>query len=281
MENQQLETRTTTIKQFFDGDNVKKKFEELMGKNSQGFITSVLQVVSSNVLLQKADPVSVYQAAAMAAVLKLPINNNLGYAYIVPYNQTITDDQGNRKSVSVAQFQMGYKGFIQLAQRTGLYKSLAVTPVREVQITSIDPLRGYTFDFSVNQEGKIIGYASYFALVNGFEKTLYMSVAELTSHGKRFSQTFKKGYGLWKDDFEAMARKTVLKQLLSTFAPMSIEVQTATISDQSLIKNADTAGGIEDVEVEYVDNTNDEPASNDTRQATSDNAAKAFTDDAK
>ena len=237
MDNNQL-----AIKRFFEGDAVQSKFKELLGKKAQGFVTSVLQVVNNNDMLINADPVSVYQSAAMAATLDLPINNNLGFAYIVPYNSKQKD--GSFKVV--AQFQMGYKGFVQLAQRSGTFKTISVSPIYEGQLVAENPLLGYQFDFTKKLSDKIIGYAAYFALINGFEKVAYMTMAELEKHAKRFSQTYKKGFGLWKDDFDSMACKTVLKLLLAKFAPLSIEMQAAVLSDQAVLNSP--------VDVDYIDN---------------------------
>jgi len=233
-----------TIRNLFGKDEVKNKFQELLGKKAQGFITSVLQVVSQNSLLQKADPHSVYHAAAVAAVLDLPINPNLGFAYIVPYNQKQPD--GSYRSV--AQFQMGYKGFIQLAQRTGLFQTISAAEIYEGQLIEQNPLTGFVFDFKSKKSNNVIGYAAYFRLLNGFEKTFFMTVDQANTHGKKYSQTFKKGYGLWKDDFDAMAIKTVLKALLAKFAPLSIEMQKAYITDQALINDTEAN------DVTYVDN---------------------------
>lgn len=233
-----------TLKGLFADANIKSKFEQMLGKKAQGFITSVLQIAQSNELLKSADPHSVLNAAAVAATLDLPLNNNLGFAYIVPFN--------DRKSGKVlAQFQIGYKGFIQLAQRSGRFKTIAATPIYAGQIKSANPLTGYEFDFTVTG-GELIGYAAYFQLINGFEKTLYMTVDELKKHGKHYSQTFKKDFGLWKDNFDAMATKTVLKLLLSKFAPLSIDMERAVITDQAIINNAETT------DVTYIDNTPEE-----------------------
>jgi len=243
MENNQLapQQKPLSIKGFFDQQTVKTKFAELLGKRATSFITSVLQIIASNDLLKNADPTTVYQAAAVAATLDLPLNNNLGFAYIVPFN--------NRKANKVeAQFQLGYKGYIQLAMRSGQFKAISATPVYDGQLVSENPLTGFEFDFTKKSE-QVIGYAGYFKLVNGFEKTLYMSVEELQKHGLKFSQTFKKGFGLWKDDFDSMATKTVLKLLLSKYAPLSVDMQTAFLTDSSVIKDAETR------EVSYVDNS--------------------------
>lgn len=220
-------------KDFFAQDSVKNKFKELMGKRSAQFITSVLQVVSQNDLLSKADPISVFNAAATAATLNLPINQNLGFAYIVPYK-------------GKAQFQMGYKGFIQLAQRSGLFQKISDAPIYKGQLKSENPLSGYEFDFTVRPDGQPIGYAAYFKLMNGFEATLYMTMEDVQRHAKRYSKTFSSGP--WQTDFDAMARKTVLKLLLTKYAPLSIEMQQAIKVDQAIINDSDGNN------VTYIDN---------------------------
>src|SRR5690606_5711993 len=131
---------------------------------------------------------------------------------------------------------------------SGQFKSISASPIYEGQLISENPLTGYEFDFTKRESDKVIGYAGYFKLINGFEKTLYMTVEELKKHGTRFSQTFKKGYGLWKDDFDSMAIKTVLKLLLSKYAPLSVDMQKAVLTDQGLVNDAETG------EVEYPDN---------------------------
>jgi recombination protein RecT len=237
-QNQQVEKYP--VKAFFEKDAVKRRFEELLGKRSSTFLASVLQAVMSNDMLKTADPNSVYQAAVMAATLNLPINNNMGFAYIIPFR--------DRDKGVLAQFQIGYKGFIQLAQRTGQYKTISASPIYDGQLVEENPLTGFKFDFTKKESDKVIGYACYFSLINGFEKTLYMTIGDLEKHGKRFSQTFKKGFGLWKDDFDSMAQKTVIKLLISKFGPQSIEMQNAVLADQGIVKNSDT------MDIDYVDN---------------------------
>jgi len=242
MENQIATTtdkKPLTTKDFFARQDVRQKFEEMLGKRAPQFITSVLQIAASNDLLAKADPVSIYNSAALAATLDLPLNNNLGFAYIVPYNARQKD--GSFKCV--AQFQMGYKGFVQLAQRSGQFKTISATPIYEGQLVEMNPLTGFIFDFTKKSD-KIIGYAAYFSLINGFEKTMYMTTEDMAKHGKKYSQTFKKGFGLWNDEFDSMATKTVLKLLLAKFAPLSVEMQKAVLTDQAIIKD-DTANVIE------------------------------------
>jgi len=233
-----------TPKQYLNNPTIIKKFEDILGDKNKAtaFRTSVLQVVASNEMLAKADPSTIYHAAITAATMELPINNNLGFAYIIPF-------YNNKKKTTEAQFMIGYKGFLQLAQRSGQFKTISASPIYEGQLISQNPLTGFEFDFSVKPQGKPIGYASYFSLLNGFEKTMYSTVEELDKHAKKFSQTYKKGFGLWKDDFESMAQKTVLKLLISKFAPLSIEMQKATEVDQSVINDP------EGNDISYPDNT--------------------------
>lgn len=263
-----------TTKDFFSRKGVKEKFEELLGKRAPGFITSVLQAVQSNEQLKTADPQTVYTAAAVAATLDLPINNNLGFAYIVPYKQWV-EKEGAKRQVTVAQFQMGYKGFIQLAQRSGQFHTISEAAIYEGQLIGENPLTGFEFDFSASakKSDTVIGYAAYFRLINGFEKVLYSPVDKIEGHAKRYSKNFAKyGTGLWKDDFDAMARKTVLKALLSRYAPLSIEMQKAVITDQSVIKDVETE------DVEYVDNTHEELAEAAKNGATNQAVAGAMSD---
>lgn len=238
----------TTTKSLFEQVNVKKKFEDMLGARATQFITSVLQIVASNDLLKNADPMSIFNAAAVAATLDLPLNNNLGFAYIVPYNTKVKGKDGNPDTYkTVAQFQMGYKGFIQLAQRSGQFKTISASPIYEGQLIEQNPLTGFVFDFTKKTSDKVIGYAAYFSLINGFEKTFYMTVDDVTKHATKFSQTFKKGFGIWKDDFDSMAGKTVLKLLLSKYAPLSVEMQKAVVTDQGIIKDENAT------EIEYTD----------------------------
>lgn len=251
--NKQLTQSPMTAKALFNSEEVKQKFQELLGKRSTSFITSVLQIVASNDLLAKAQPTSVYQAAAVAATLDLPLNNNLGFAYIVPYNHNFKDADGNWQTKTVAQFQLGYKGFKQLALRSGQFLTLNATDVRDGEIVKHNRLTGeIEFSWIENEEERekqrVVGYVSFFRLVNGFSQTFYMSVEELTKHGKKYSQTFKKNFGLWKDDFHSMALKTVTKLNLSKNAPLSVEMQRAVTVDQSIINDSDT------MDVTYVDN---------------------------
>lgn len=237
-ENQIAEHDPKSIKAYVSDAKIRQKFEEVLGKKTQGFLASVMQVANQP-QLKNAVPATVINAAMMAATLDLPINNNLGFAYIVPYKRKFKDAQGKWSESNEAQFQMGYKGFIQLAQRSGQFSRIAATPVFEGQLISANPLLGYEFDWTVPNQGEAIGYVAFFKLLNGFTAELYMSKADVLKHAGKYSQSFKYG-GVWKDNFEAMALKTVTKLLLSKQAPLSIEMQTAQLADQAIVRDVET-----------------------------------------
>lgn len=213
---------TKPVADFFSQKNVMEKFKETLGKKAPGFVASVLAAVNSSEQLKTADPATVYTAAMMAATLNLPINNNLGFAFLIPY-------------AGKCQFQISAKGFKQLAQRSGQFLRITDAIVYEGQLIEENPLTGYLFDWTKKKSDTVIGYVSYFRLLNGFESTLYMTKAETLKHGSRYSKTFKNG--LWQTDFDAMSLKTVTKLNLSRNAPMDIEMQNAVLSDQSIVKS--------------------------------------------
>lgn len=232
-------TKQLTTKDLFARQNIQERFNELLGKKSQGFITTVLQIVNQNAMLKTADPNTVLTAAATAATLDLPINPNLGFAYIIPYAINEKGVDGKWEKRVVAQFQMGYKGFIQLAQRSGQYHRINAVPVYENQFKGFNALtEDLIGDFSIKGEGAVVGYAAYFSLNNGFEKLLYCDIASVDQHAKRYSKSYEKKNGLWQDHenggFDAMAIKTVLKMVLSKYGPLSIEMQTAIQADQAV-----------------------------------------------
>lgn len=245
-QNQIAEHDPKSIKAYVSDAKIRQKFEEVLGKKTQGFLASVMQVANQP-QLKGAVPATVINAAMMAATLDLPINNNLGFAYIVPYKRKFKDAQGKWSESLEAQFQMGYKGFIQLAQRSGQFARIAATPVFEGQLISANPLLGYEFDWTIPNQGEAIGYVAFFKLLNGFTAELYMSTADVKKHAGKYSQSFKYGSGVWKDNFESMALKTVTKLLLSKQAPLSIEMQTAQLADQAIVRDVETSS------FEYID----------------------------
>lgn len=257
----QVVQQQVTVKQYVSDVKIHQKFEEVLGKKTQGFLTSLMQIAGQGQLKQ-AVPATIVNAAMMAATLDLPINNNLGFAYIVPYSTDakdangkkipLLDENGNQikkyykgkefpqyQKVVEAQFQLGYKGFVQLAQRSGQFSRIAATPVYQGQLISANPLLGYEFDWTIPSQGMPIGYVAFFKLLNGFTAELYMTKAEVEKHAGNYSQSFKSGYGVWKDNFDAMALKTVTKLLLSKQAPLSIEMQAAQLADQAIVRDVD------------------------------------------
>ena len=233
-----------TLKALVNADVTKKKFQEMLGNKAAGFLTSLMNTTNGNAQLQQADPNSILKAGAIAATLDLPIDPNLGFAYIVPYNN---------KGKNEAQFQMGYKGFVQLAIRTGQYKRINVTELYEGQFESYDPITDelkYNLDNRLSDE--ITHYVAYFQTINGFEKYNVMSKEEIENHAKKFSKTYSYKGSSWQTNFNTMAKKTVLKLLLSKFGILSIEMQTAQKADQAVIREFDK----NNIEVEYVDNEN-------------------------
>jgi recombination protein RecT len=261
-------TGVKALSSFINSDAIKSKFASVLGENANGFIASLLSVVNSDGKLATADQNSIYTSALLAASLKLPINPNLGFAYLIAYNSKQAD--GSYKNV--CQFQLGYKGFKQLAQRSGQFLTINETDVREGELLEHNRLSG-VIDFKWNQDPKgrlkkkVVGYVSYFKLVNGFESTFYMTVEEIEAHAKKYSQTYKKyGSGLWKDEFDGMARKTVAKLNLSKNAPLSVDMQRAVLADQAVIKDFDPSKNDDAViiETDYVDNTEEKEKSKET-----------------
>lgn len=234
------------LKNALNTEGVKNKFNEMLGKKSAGFITSITSVVQNNDLLQKAEVNSIILAAAQAASLDLPINPNLGFAAIIPFN----DKKNNR---CVATFQIMRDGWVDLCLRTGQFEYIANEIVYEGELVEKNRFTDtYVFDESKRKSDKVIGYMASFKLTNGYRKTVYMTVEDAKAHGKQYSQTFRKNYGLWVDNFHAMALKTTLKMLLKKFAPKSIEsIAQAIEKDQ-----ASFVGDIDNAQAVYVDGNN-------------------------
>ncbi len=229
-------------------ENTQQYLQKVLGEKKASFVNNITALVSSNTNLQECEPTSILFAGIKATALDLPLDANLGFAYVLPY-------KNHKTGISQAQFQLGYKGFKQLAIRTGQFKTIHATDVKEGEIIEHNRLTGeIAFNFIENdaerEKRKTVGYVSYFELLNGFTSTYYMTLANIEKHGKRYSQTYKKGFGMWKDDFDSMALKTVTKLNLSKNAPLSVEIQTAIKSDQAVIT--------EDGET-YVDNIENTP----------------------
>ena len=244
-----MATENLSLPQLLKVNSVVQKYAEVLGKNTQSFIATLLTIYNDDEKLRKCDPVSILAAAKQAAILQLPIVKQFGYAYIIPYY-----DSKNKKFV--ATFQVGYKGFLQLAMRTGDFRNVNTGVIYEGQIKKHNYITG-EFELTDRTSDEVVGYFAYMELVNGFAKTLFMLKAEIEEHARQFSQSYtydlKNGSktSVWTKNFDSMAKKTVLKKLLNTYAPTSIEMQnnslaTAIRADQAVISK-DSYG--------YIDNS--------------------------
>ena len=217
-----------------DGDKLRGRFNELLGERTPQFISSLVSMVNADQNLQRAfyeAPMSVIQSGLKAAAFDLPIDQSLGYAYIVPFKKNFKDENGEWKSKSEATFILGWKGMNQLALRTGAYKTINVVDVREGELKSYNRLtEEVELDFIEDDELRaskpVIGYVGYYRLVNGAEKTIYMTVKQIEAHEKKFRKGKNMGWG-WQNDWDAMARKTVYRQLIGKWGIMSITYQNA------------------------------------------------------
>lgn len=244
-------SRMDVLKGMLDAPSVKKQFENALAKNAPTFIASIIDLLNGDSKLQMCDPKQVIMEALKAAVLHLPINKALGYAYIIPFNNSKKDDHGNWRKVMEPTFQLGYKGYIQLAMRTGQYRTLNADVVYEGEIRKVNKLSGEIAFDGTKLSDNVIGYFCYFELLNGFSKTLYMTVEQMAHHAKHYSKGVKaetteeqllnlsklpvlmgesKTVG-WMGNFHAMAVKTVIRNLLSKYGYLSVEMQTAIEND--------------------------------------------------
>lgn len=240
MANQIAKKEHVTVSSLISNDEIRAKFDNVLGKKSNGFIASLIAASKND--LKNVEPNSVLKAAMTAATLDLPIDKNLGFAYIIPYKNE-------------AQFQLSYKGYIQLAIRSGQYKTINAIEIYENEIARTNRLTGEV-EFNENDSqinrSKVVGYMAYFKLINGFEKAIYMSKEEMEAHAKKYSQSYssKKDWvvksSLWTTDFDSMALKTILKRLISKYGIMSIEMQTAVLNDQAVMDESNNP--------KYVDN---------------------------
>lgn len=234
------------LKSALNAPSVKAKFEEMLGKRAPQFMTSISSVVGNNALLQKADVNSIIMGAAIAASMDLPLHPSLGYAALVPFNS---------KEGCFAQLQVMSKGLVELFLRSGQCQSIINEVVYEGQLIKKNKFTGhYVFDEEAKKSDKVIGFMAYFRLSNGFEKYDYMTVEEVKAHAQKFSQTYRKNAGVWRDNFEAMGCKTVLRRLLTKYAPKSIEMQKMVMFDQSVVKG--DIENLDNAEANYADNNN-------------------------
>lgn len=219
------------------------------GKNGTRFITSIVSAVNNNSELQKCSNPSILSAALLGESLNLSPSPMLGYYYFVPFN--------DKEKGKVAQFQIGYKGLIQLAIRSGQYKKLNVLAIKEGELEYFDPLNEeikvnmMINDWDAREKAETVGFYACFELVNGFKKAMYWSRAQMEAHAMQYSQSYraKKGYSFWEKDFSAMGCKTMLKQLLSKWGIMSTELIQAIDADEAVINEDGSMNYVETEEV--------------------------------
>lgn len=253
VKNSLVKSEQKTFSNFLMGDAIRKKINETVGgANGQRFITSILSAVSTNSSLQECEHGSIISAAFLGEALKLSPSPQLGQYYMVPFKD-------NKRNCKVAQFQIGYKGYIQLAIRSGYYKTINVLAIKEGELINYNPL---TEELNVNlieddeqrEQTETIGYYAMFEYQNGFRKTMYWSKKKMLAHANKYSQAFNsesykklqegkipqsdlwKYSSFWYKDFDGMAYKTMLRQLISKWGIMSIDMQTAMEKDMATIK---------------------------------------------
>lgn len=242
----------TTFTSKINGNYVQKQLMQVLGQNAGTFSTSIIEVFTNDKALQACDVNKVVQEAMKAASLKLPINKNLGYAYLLVFKNW---DKEARMSVQTPQMVIGYKGYIQLAMRTGQYENINADVVYEGELRGKDKLTGAIDLNGEKTSDRVVGYFAHFELINGFKKTLYMTVEQMASYALNYSPSFKvkekptvdtlvdiaikqakegpePGKLGWLGDFNSMAQKTVLKNLLSKFGYLSIEMMDAIAKDE-------------------------------------------------
>lgn len=241
------------IAAYMSNDAVKAQIEKIVGRNSETFITSIVSAVQTNPALQECTKQSILSAALLGEGLKLSPSPQLGHYYIVPF-------KNNKLGVTEAQFQLGYKGYIQLAIRSGQYKKINVLAIKEGELVKYDPLDEtievqLIEDEVAREKAKTIGYYASFEYMNGFKKAIYWSREKMESHAQKYSKGYaaKKGYTFWEKDFDGMAIKTMIRQLISKWGIMSVSMQQAYEADQAVIREDGTKDYIDMEETETAD----------------------------
>ena len=257
----------TNFKKMVDGNYVQAQLKQVLKENTGTFATSLMEVYTNDKQLQACEPKLVIQEAIKAASLKLPLNKQLGYGYILVFNNW---DKNLRKAVPTPTFVPGYRGFIQLAMRTGQYKNINADVVFEGELKGKDKLSGAIDLSGEKTSDKVVGYFAHFELLNGFAKTWYMSIEQMATFALTYAPVFKgmkekptidslidlaneqikngpvQGQTGWKANFNAMAQKTVLRNLLSKYGFLSIEMMNAISMDEK--QDYDSAEEIRDTE---------------------------------
>lgn len=250
MANEVVKKPLTGLQKFnamLENTRTQEYLTNVLGEKKQTFVSNMVALVSSNKALSECDPSTIMFSCLKATALGLAVDPSLGLAWVLPYRD-------NKNNTTVATFQLGAKAYIQLALRTAQYRKINVRDVRQGEIVGEDFVSG-DMQFKKlekdREKAPVVGYVAMFELINGFSKQLYMSVEELDAHAKRFSQTYRKGYGLWSDKEMrgSMMEKTILKRLLSKYGVLSVEMEQAIKSDSAVLG--------ENNSVRYIDNEED------------------------
>ena len=250
-------------------DAVKNQINNVIGgKNGTRFITSIVSAVNANEQLQQCTNQSILSAALLGESLNLSPSPMLGYYYMVPFN--------DKNKGKVAQFQIGYKGLIQLAIRSGQYKKINVMSIKKGELEYFDPLNEeikvklMVDNWDAREKAETIGYYAMFELVNGFKKAIYWSKEQMEAHALQYSQGYraKKGYTFWEKDFDAMAHKTLLRQILSKWGIMSTELQAAVEADEAVIEEDGSKTYVDNEEIIDVPETKPAPAAAPAKEET-------------
>ena len=259
---------TMPFANFMSQSVIQNRIAKTIGSDrGQRFITAIVSAVNNNQDLAKCTNNSIYSGALLGESLNLSPSPQLGHYYLVPFNVKKQDINGKDYWESQAQFQLGYKGYLQLAIRSGQYKKINVLAIKEGELVSYNPLDEeiqvkLIEDEETRENAKTIGYYAMFEYSNGFKKTLYWSRKKMQAHAEKYSQGYrsdlKKGtsYTFWSKDFDGMAYKTMLRQLISKWGIMSIDLQNAIEKDMGIIQ--------EDGNIDYPDNQPSVPEANIT-----------------
>ena len=257
METQVATQPKVSVANFLSTPSTAKFLEQTLSDKKAEFVSNLIALTDADANLALCDPAQLMKCAMNATALNLPLNKNLGYAYVIPYK--------NKDNVHIPQFQIGYKGLIQLAIRTGQYKFINATEIREGEITH-NKITGEIKFHGDKPEAKVVGYMAYIEMVNGFSASLYMSEAQIEQHALRFSKSYgyDKQYGKasskWSDPLArpAMAKKTVLKGLLGTYGLMTTEFSKAMAVDNDEAEPTPQGQRYQDAEIVQQDEPQEE-----------------------
>ena len=253
------------ITAYLTADAVKDRLNKIIGgKDSSKFITAIVSAVNANPALQECTNQSILSAALLGQSLNLSPSPQMGFYYMIPYNDK---DRGK-----VAQFQLGYKGYIQLAIRSGQYKSLNVLPIKKGELVGYDALNeeievNLIEDEEEREKAETIGYYATFTYLNGFRKSIYWSKKKMESHALRYSKGYAahKGYTFWEKDFDSMACKTMLRQLISKWGLMSTDLEKAYAADMGVISEDGSVTYVENEDISVEPEKEEKPSKKDVK----------------